>query len=292
VRQALAKLKVKNFSLDREYVELIAEELNVKKVVEDKNIEGEIELDTNITPALKAEGEYREFVRELMDKRKKFGLNPGDKMAMSISDIYKKYKIMPNLQMHMFRVAAVASLICDNFEGELNKKEIITGALLHDMGNILKFDLSKFPEFTKPEGQEYWESVKREHKNKYGENEHIATNKIVEEIKVSETVVEFINSISFLGAPKSAEENNFNHKIMEYADDRVSPGGVVGLDERLMDLRKRYAYKPGKTEHRDAFEGAMHKIEKQIFAKCKIKPEDINDESVKNIIEELKNFEI
>jgi hypothetical protein len=33
-------------------------------------------------------------------------------------------------------------------------------------------------------------------------------------------------------------------------------------------------------------------IEKQIFAKCKIKPEDINDESVEPIISKLRNFVI
>ena len=31
-------------------------------------------------------------------------------------------------------------------------------------------------------------------------------------------------------------------------------------------------------------------IEEQIFAKCKIKPENINDETVKPIIEKLKDF--
>ena len=39
-----------------------------------------------------------------------------------ILDIYDEYKIMPNLQEHMLRVAAVASLICDNFDEVLPKK--------------------------------------------------------------------------------------------------------------------------------------------------------------------------
>ena len=38
--------------------------------IEDVNISGEVELDTEITPALKAEGEYREFMRELQERRK------------------------------------------------------------------------------------------------------------------------------------------------------------------------------------------------------------------------------
>ena len=58
-----------------------------------------------------------------------------------ITEIYDEYKIMPNLREHMFRVAGVASLICDNLEESLSKKEIISACLLHDLGNIVKFDL-------------------------------------------------------------------------------------------------------------------------------------------------------
>ena len=41
---------------------------------------------------------------------------------MKISEIYEKYKIMPNLQEHMLRVAGVASIICDNFSKKIEKK--------------------------------------------------------------------------------------------------------------------------------------------------------------------------
>ncbi len=61
-----------------------------------------------------------------------------------ISEIYEEYKIMPNLREHQLRVAAVAAQICDNFNKPLNKKEIITACLLHDMGNIIKFKLELF----------------------------------------------------------------------------------------------------------------------------------------------------
>ena len=54
---------------------------------------------------------------------------------------------------------------------------------------------------------------------------------------------ELINAVSFLGAPNLVLGENFSKKIMEYCDDRVSPLGVVSLEERLMDLRKRYSHK-------------------------------------------------
>jgi hypothetical protein len=81
---------------------------------------------------------------------------------------------------------------------------------------------------------------------------------------------------------------------VEYCDDRVGPFGVISLEERLEDLRTRYAHydNTSQSDARNAFENALRQIEKQIFAKCKIKPEDINDETVKPIIEELRNFMI
>jgi hypothetical protein len=208
----------------------------------------------------------------------------------NILDIYKEYKIMPALQMHMLRVAAVASMICDNFDGTLPKNDIVTAALLHDMGNIIKFKLDYFPKFLEPEGIEYWQGVKDEYVKKYGNDEHVASIKIGEEIHLSDKILELIKAISFSGAMDSAAGDDFSHKIVEYCDDRAVPHGIVSLEDRLLDLRTRYAHKGGDTPERRAFQDAVRMIEKQIFAKCSIKPEDITDESIAPIIAELKSF--
>ena len=65
-------------------LKLIKDELNVKEVVWDENIQQEVELDTKITPELKEEGELRELVRGLQDLRKKSGLNPGQKIVLLV----------------------------------------------------------------------------------------------------------------------------------------------------------------------------------------------------------------
>jgi isoleucyl-tRNA synthetase len=82
VRQPLNKLQIKNYELGIEYTELIKEELNVKEIKEDKNIEGEVSLDVVITEDLKQEGNYRELVRALQDMRKKMGLTPSDVVSV------------------------------------------------------------------------------------------------------------------------------------------------------------------------------------------------------------------
>lgn len=65
---------------------------------------------------------------------------------MNIIDIYNKYHLPENLQMHMLRVAACSNLIIDNWNGQkLDKEAIIRVCLLHDMGNMVKIseDFSK-----------------------------------------------------------------------------------------------------------------------------------------------------
>ena len=71
---------------------------------------------------------------------------------MNIIEIYNKYHLPENLQMHMLRVAACSNLIIDNWKGpQIDKQAIIRVSLLHDMGNMLKIpeDFSKDEEFLK-----------------------------------------------------------------------------------------------------------------------------------------------
>lgn len=90
VRQPLQSLKVKSKKLkgNNEFLELIKDEVNVKEIIFDKNINppvgGEVELDIKITPELKAEGQLRDLVRIIQDLRKKAGLVPQQKIELII----------------------------------------------------------------------------------------------------------------------------------------------------------------------------------------------------------------
>jgi isoleucyl-tRNA synthetase len=86
VRQPLALLKIKNEKLkikSKELLDLIAEELNVKKVVFDTSIKSAVELDTKVTPELREEGIIREIIRQVQEMRKKVGLKPKDKIIIN-----------------------------------------------------------------------------------------------------------------------------------------------------------------------------------------------------------------
>jgi hypothetical protein len=71
---------------------------------------------------------------------------------------------------------------------------------------------------------------------------------------------------------------------------RVGPKNVTTLKDRLEEWHNRDSRVP--YEKMKRIYNNYSDIEKQIFAHSNIKPEDITDESVAEIIKELKNFEI
>jgi isoleucyl-tRNA synthetase len=80
VRQPLAKLTLKE-SLDKEFLDIIADEVNVKEVVN-----GDIfALDTVLTEELIEEGIIRDIIRAIQDARKTENLNPNDKIDLTLS---------------------------------------------------------------------------------------------------------------------------------------------------------------------------------------------------------------
>src|SRR3989344_1509091 len=205
-------------------------------------------------------------------------------------EVYAAYKTMPALQLHQLRVAAVGKLICDGFTKPINTRDVVLACLFHDMGNILKFDLTKFPEFTAPQGVEYWESVKTEYGAKYGGGEHAATPAIMEEPGLPGSVRGLMRGVGFSQVDGVAASESTERKIIQYGDLRVGPRGVLSLQERLDEGRKRYLGTgrsiggEGDGRYEVLVEAALE-IEKQIFAEAKIQPEDINDASIAPLVE-------
>lgn len=199
---------------------------------------------------------------------------------------------MPCLQMHQLRTAAVADIICDSMLVNIDRDNIIAACLLHDIGNIIKFNLKYFPEFNEPEGLNYWEKVKYDFINKYGNNEDEATLKIAKELDVSDRIYGLIASVDSSAVEIISMDDDFGQKICIYADNRVTPYKIVSLEDRSLEAKERYKNHPHSfdEEKRKFFIENMKKIENQIFSMCKINPEDINDESIKKYLEKLSDF--
>ena len=89
IRQPLSKLTYDGDKLDSFYEQIIANEVNVKKVENAK----EFTLDKTLTPELLAEGHAREIIRAVQSARKHAGLKQDDQIKLSLScDIPHGYK--------------------------------------------------------------------------------------------------------------------------------------------------------------------------------------------------------
>jgi hypothetical protein len=211
-------------------------------------------------------------------------------------EIYTEYKIMPSLQLHQLRVAAVGKMVCDHLTKPINANDVILTCLFHDMGNIIKSDLSIFPDFREPEGLEYWQNVKDEYTKKYGTDHHAANAAIAREIGLSNEIIKLMNESGFSRTESVVESSSFELKVYQYADMRVGPYGVLSLDERLNEGRRRYIMRNKEHYESDAVYNKLlrsaHDLEQQIFVNAKMTPTDITDESIKNDIEKLRDYPV
>jgi hypothetical protein len=209
-----------------------------------------------------------------------------------IFDIYKKYYIMPNLQLHQLRVASVAMQICDSFDLPLNRRDLALGCLLHDMGNIVKFRLRAFPDMLVGQDIDYWEKIQKECIKKYGAEEHEANMCVVKDIGVSKEVFDIVDAVGFHNWCITLNDGSWEHKIASYADSRVAPFGVLSLHDRLMDANKRYeGISTTDDSERDMLYSCAHQMEKDIFMHTSISPDEITESSISKYLKELESFE-
>lgn len=209
---------------------------------------------------------------------------------MKVLEVYKKFNIPPNLAGHMLTVAKAVVFIQEHWIGpKLNWNKVVQAALLHDLGNIVKFDMDKYPELMgKEQGRiDYWKKVQKEIIEKYGKNDHEATKKMLKELKVEKDVVEDILEKSFGNSITTVVNDDWNSKILLYADLRIVPSGLVSLEERIEDVKNRM---PQYTERKDfpQIVETIRTLEKQIQKNLNIPPLEITNEAIqKNKIDLL-----
>ena len=208
---------------------------------------------------------------------------------MNILKIYNKYHLPENLQMHMLRVAACTNLILDNWMGKtIDRKAITRVSLLHDMGNMVKI-----PE----EGQDReFIVIRRKYFEEYGTNDHEINMVIGKNQGLNNKELEILDGKRSRKNEQTAKSDNYEIKICAYCDQRVAPDGVVSLKERLEDAKIRYKDKPLSVWSNEEKANQLIKwaleIEKQVMECCRLKPEDINNQSIQTYIDRLKEYEI
>ena len=157
---------------------------------------------------------------------------------MNIIDIYRKYHLPENLQMHMLRVASCANLILDNWTGsEINSQAVIRVLLLHDMGNLVKIP----EDFSDDEG---FRETRKKYFEKYGTNDHEINLEIGKIEGLTDFEIEILDGKRSRKNEETLNCDSYERKICAYCDQRVAPDGVVSLKERLEDAKVRYKNRP------------------------------------------------
>lgn len=214
-------------------------------------------------------------------------------MSKLLTDIYTAYNILPNLAVHQLRVASVAMTMLRAMGTE--DDAVISACLLHDMGNIIKFRLTDFPEFLEPQGIAYWTAIKKRMIETYGNDEHSATIAIAKEIGVSSYTMGCLEAVGFSHSIKNLEAP-LSHQMCAYADMRVGPHGILSLTERFADGKRRYADRVDRERilpsNLEELYSAAFSLEHAIFTHLPFSPKDITDREIAKYMEGLREWKI
>jgi hypothetical protein len=211
----------------------------------------------------------------------------------TITDIYKQYRIFNALQLHQLRVAAVAQIVAENIGNAVDTHMCVTFGLLHDMGNLAKAKFEQLPDLWEPEGVEYWKAAQKEVRERYNVNDTLATIAMLAEIGAPDEVIRIVRLLKLDKAPLLRDTGTFEEKICQYADMRVGPYGILSVDERFADGRKRYPFAAQRPpEETAAIVRAIKDIESELFARSTITPLDITNDMIAPIMEELRVLEL
>lgn len=202
---------------------------------------------------------------------------------MKLKNIYKKLSITPNLIEHMLRVCGIVLFIEKHWKGNSANWDLVKkAALVHDVGNIVKFNLDKYPQFLGDEQKniDYWKALQKQTIEKYGTDDHGATRQMLTDIGMDKEIIEGVLNKSFGNSVEIKNGDNWLVKILLYADLRALPFNVGSLEERLTDIRSRMPQYTGRPDFEDLL-GAARDIEKQIQENLDVPVSKINDNSVK-----------
>lgn len=211
---------------------------------------------------------------------------------MKISEIYSQYSIPLNLQSHMLKVAALGSLICDRFEDHVIDKDLVVKTLLlHDMGNILKFNFERLDLFEEADKKnvEKYKHAQKEYREKYGSDPDVATLQIIKEITSDKEVATLCEEAHWLNLANFINSDRWDVMVCTYSDMRTGPFGLLTITERVNDLKKR---RPEESEDLDILLEQGFIVEKQLNVATQNKLSEITSELVEHVAEKLRKTEI
>ena len=218
--------------------------------------------------------------------------------SRDVASIYAAYRVPPGIRLHMLRVAAVGSWVLDRWKGPpVDHETIVLTLLVHDIGNIVKADIDKYPVLFSEDLQDlpYWRAVQTSIRERYGGTDQQATLTMAKEIGVSPEVLALLDKKIFVKNEETARSSDWGTKIAAYADQRVAPLGVLPLRERLMEAKHRYEGVPTASVNNPRWPRLLEcatEIERQLQGKIGESVDNITDESIAPYIDTLRNYRL
>ena len=126
---------------------------------------------------------------------------------------------------------------------------------------------------------------------KYGRDDHGATEKMLTELGVERGIIDIILNKSFGNSVSTKNSGNWLLKILYYADLRTLPQGIGTMQERLDDVRKRMPKYTSRPDFNDLVSATLE-IEKQIQENLDVPVSEISDQSVNIDKTLLEKFEV
>ncbi len=161
----------------------------------------------------------------------------------TIINFYHQLEIIPsNLIRHQLEVAAVSQRLTDHWLGQkLDQKLVIQAALLHDLGNLVKYTFPLQSEMYHEviADEALWHKRQVELIKMYGVDADKVTEKILQEHGFHREA-DLLKEIRLGKYTHDVDHISDEARIVFLADGMVSPRGIVGIKTRVEDVKKRY----------------------------------------------------
>lgn len=218
--------------------------------------------------------------------------------TLKLKEIYQRYFIPDHLAKHMLEVAAVGQLITKSWQGPEIRSQLVTSTLLvHDIGNLVKFDLSD----TKPGALNRnlsdipkWQKIQRQLQERYSKNAETANVKIMQELGFPQTMVSLMQEHTFEALPIQLNNQQWEHLICTYADLRIAPQGLVSITNRLQDLRERYRKRDADWSQPETYQQRLTstlQTEAKLDELTQVSLPNITQKQLRQIVNQLTEYE-
>jgi len=197
-----------------------------------------------------------------------------------IEEFYKEWTTPIHVRKHCKAVTYIANKVGNEFikKGEIiNANLIYSAGMLHDVARLCDFGGLNRNGFQEEVTDEKWTTWQKQQVDFKGKQHEQITNELLikKGYKKTAEIIRLHRTLSIIEEPEAF--NTLEKKILFYADKRAKHDEVVDLEERFRDGRERNGQQNSEKENLmfDIIKQQTIKLEKELFEKLDIGPEDI-----------------